>query len=119
MLDRLHTFASRLRWLRPLSVLLGLISFFAAIFLLVQPDEMTTEAWFIPSLLVFCWTVLLYSFLSLFQVIPKRAGRDRPWRKRFMTGMVRAILYGLGLALLGLSIALVLMSYRLVNTGLG
>ncbi len=119
MLDRLQRIARRFYWLRPLSIALGLAAFLAAIFLLVQPDKLLTEEWFIPALLLFCWAVLLYSFLGLFLVVPRRLHKPAPWRLRFASGTLRALLYGLGVALLVLTGALVLVSFKLLNTGIG
>ncbi len=122
MLDRLHKYAFRLRWLRLplvyLSVMAIVLAGYVTIFP-VNPGESVNDSLFIPALLLFCWSILAFSLINVFQVAPPTVDSKLGFFRRQAAKFRRALRSIIALGFLLLSIALAVVSIKLMTTGLG
>ena len=119
MLDRLQQHAARIHWLR--KPLIG-VAVFAVIFVTyvaTNSGEGSNDQLLIPLILLFCWSGLAYCFINLFQVVPPKANSQLNFLRRQLARFRRALLTIVALGFLVLTGALVVVSFKLITTGLG
>ena len=116
MIERLQRIASFLEKIRFLIIILGISSFFVLVVSFLDNPWFDSDLWSIPSLLLFCWSLALFSLEELFVGAPKKLDKGASWRSRASNAMRRAGLRVLGLAFIVLSIALLVLSYQLLRT---
>ena len=118
MQERLHHIATRLVWIQPLVTAVAIAALVAALFFAVAPDA-DAETWLIPALLLFCWSLLVVTLVSMFRTTPPAADRNTGFFRRQMIRLHRAFRNLLALAFLALSLALIILSYKLLAAGVG
>ena len=116
MIERLQRIASFLEKIRFFIIILGILSFILLFISFLDNPWLDSELWSIPSLLLFCWSLALFSLEELFVGVPKKLDKSASWRLRASNTMRRAGLRVLGLAFVVLSIALLVLSYQLLRT---
>ena len=119
MLDALHNTAAKLGWIRPVVILPGLAALGYAVYLAIVPDPSSTSQFFIPSLLIFFWCLLIYCLISVFQQDHPVVDTQASFFRRLTTKVRRAIRTILAFAFLVLTVSLVIVSFKLLTTGLG
>jgi len=112
MLEVLHALAVRLHWLRLVSVFV--ILGFGALFAFAALSENAPDSFFTSGLAGLSWGLLLYIFVSVFQQIPALPNRQDSWWQRVRLRLSRWGYGFLGLATLGFTIAVVVMTIRLL-----
>ncbi len=115
MIDRLGRIAvmvQRGRWLWLLLVVASLALVAASA---VSNPWLADDRWLMPGVVALCWSLTLLSFGRLFESVPPRATRDMAWRRRLARGMHRGMLRVLGLAMLGLSAAVLVLTWQLLR----
>jgi hypothetical protein len=70
MLETLSSISSRLRWLRPIVVIIGLVCLGIFSSSLFDVGYFIEEVYLIPSLACFIWSILLFIMLNAFVNIP-------------------------------------------------
>ena len=116
MIERLQRIASFLEKIRFLIIILGISSFLVLVISFLDNPWFDSDLWSIPSLLLFCWSLALFSLEELFVGAPKKLDKGASWRSRASNATRRAGLRVLGLAFIVLSIALLVLSYQLLRT---
>ncbi|MDB3992197.1 hypothetical protein N9478_01735 [Gammaproteobacteria bacterium] len=116
MIERLQRIASFLQKIRFLIIVLGISSFLVLVVSFLDNPWFDSDLWSIPSLLLFCWSLALFSLEELFVGAPKKLDKGASWRSRASNAMRRSGLRVLGLAFIVLSIALLVLSYQLLRT---
>lgn len=111
MLDLFNALAIRLRWLRPVSVLVvvgcsGLFGY--AVLAENAPDRFITT-----GLIGVCWGLLLFVFLSFFQCLPDMPSPEHSWWQRVRLRLRRWGYGFLGIATIGLTIGVIVGTVRL------
>jgi hypothetical protein len=122
MLERLQQYAIRVQWLRVPFICLSVCSFLLAAYITIvpgNPDEAINDSLFIPAVLLFCWSVLCYCLISVFQVAVPIVDVKMGFFSRLVTKFRRSLRSIITLGFLALSIALVVVSFKLMTTGLG
>ena len=122
MLERLQHYATKVQWLRVPLICLSVLSFLLAAYVAIvpdNPDEVINDSLFIPALLLFCWGVLCYCLISVFKVAVPTLDAKMGFFSRLVARFRRALRSIIVLGFLALSIALVVVSFKLVTTGLG
>ena len=115
MIERLHSIARIIQRLRWIWFLLVLASAAAAVASVVDNPWLADDRWLMPGVVVLCWSLTLLSFGGLFESVPPEAARESPWHRRFARKLQRGLLWLLGLAMIGLTGALLLLSWQLLR----
>ncbi|MDG2140719.1 MAG: hypothetical protein P8K27_04415 [Gammaproteobacteria bacterium] len=116
MIERLQRIASFLAKIRFVIIILGTFSFLVLVISFIDNPWFDSELWSIPSLLLFCWSLALFSLEELFVGVPKKLDKGASWHSRIWNTMRRFGLRVLGLAFIILSTALLVLSYQLLRT---
>lgn len=115
MLDSLILLSSKLRWSKPLVLLLGIIftGVFAASILDIGRFE--SEIYIIPSLVGMLWSVLFFVLINTFPYVPPKPTKDLSFFTRLKIRFQRFIYTILGLAILILTIAVLILSLKMFS----
>ncbi|WP_114418290.1 hypothetical protein [Marinospirillum perlucidum] len=107
LLTGLQKLAKRLGWMRPVSLLLALAGLLLTVASLISQP---LSSWLLSSCLLLLWSLLTYSFLTLFQNLP-RVSPEAGFIKRLKTrlligfyGLLALVVFGLALTLIGFSL---------------
>ena len=122
MLEQLQRYAIAVRWLRVPFIGLSVLAFLLAAYVTIDPggpDERINDALFIPAVVLFCWSILFYCLISVFQVEPPAANSSMGFFKRQATKFRRVLRSIVAMGFLALSISLIVVSFKLITTGLG
>ena len=115
MIERLQRIATILHRFRALITFLGITSFGVFSISMFNNPWIDGNVWLIPSLLLLCWSLALFSLLSLFQRIPDKVDKTSPWRKRLSNSFRRGAYWLAGAAFVALSSALLMLTYQLLR----
>ena len=115
MIERLSRIASHLRGFRPLLLFAALCGIGVLLWRAQQVDVIEQDGTAIASLMVFCWTLLLYAIAQLFQHIPNKTTLADGLLSWLGSRIRRGVFWLLGVALFALALALALLSYQLVR----
>ncbi|MCB1644623.1 MAG: hypothetical protein KDI36_04180 [Pseudomonadales bacterium] len=113
MLDTLKKLSVRFAWARLPLVMLGLVSaglFVASIFGWVQ---FTGQDILIPSLTGALWSGLLWTLIASFPNVPDKPPVESRLLLRLRTGFQRALLMLLAVIVLGLTVILLYLTFKL------
>lgn len=116
MIERLQRIAT---FLRPLRLLIFVIGGFSIVVLLLSLFEnpwLIGDRLLIPSILGFCWSATLYSISKLFAVVPGKPNAGAGFRDRLSIRLRRGGLWILAVLTVGLTIAVVVLSFELLRT---
>ena len=117
VLDRLHQLALRLRWTYPLLMFSGLAALGLSAWVAIFSAENAEETLLIPAVLAFGWCFLGLTFLNLFRSVPARLGPDiKGFLPRIARRLHRGLLWLIAAAFIALTLALLLVSYKLLST---
>lgn len=116
MIERLQGIAIFLSHFRLLLIGLGMGFFGIFVLSLFDTELLHGDDWLIPALVGLCWSLTLYSLSKLFLVVPARADADSAWRVRLSVAIRRGLLWLLALLMIVLSVALLILSYQLMQT---
>jgi hypothetical protein len=113
MLETLSSISSRLRWLRPVVVLSGLI--FLGLFCssLFDIGHFVEEVYLIPGLAGFIWSVLFFILLNAFENIPIKPNRKFAFFSKIKYWFVRLGYRILLVIFLLMTVAGLILSFRL------
>jgi len=78
-----------------------------------QADAVT-----IPALLLFSWSLTAFSLAGLFSAPVEHPGPGARWHERSLFRLRRTALWCLGLVMLGVGLALLLLTWQLLRTWL-
>ena len=118
MIDRLGRIAvtvQRGRWLWLLLVAASSVIVAASA---VSNPWLADDRWLMPGVVGLCWSQTLLSFGRLFESVPPPAARGMAWRSRLARSLQRGLLRLLGLAMLGLSAAVLVLTWQLLRVWL-
>jgi len=118
MLEQLQTLAARMRWTHPLLMLTGIFALIFSGWVVTGSNTSAEESLMIPAILVFGWCFLLLTFLALFKVVPPVAVPGMPFSRRIRLRLRRALLWVIALGFIALTIALLIVSAKLLATWL-
>ena len=125
MLERMQKYAIKIKWLRAPVVCLSLLALFFVAYLTINSGGsvnlagVNSDGLLIPAVLLFCWGILAYSFINIFQAEPPIVNPQNNFFRRQVSKFRRLIRKIIALAFLALSLALVIVSFKLVTTGVG
>lgn len=118
MLERLHSLAVKLAWIQPLAVFAGVLALLTSSYLAIGQDALTDQ-YLIPSILLFCWCLLVFTLVGMFRSPPPAKDASMGFFRRQSVRFNRFLRTLVALAFLSLTAALILLSYRLIVTGIG
>ena len=118
MLETLSFISYKLRWLRPIVAMFGLI--FLGLFCssLFDIGHFTEEVYLIPSLAGFIWSVLFFIVLNAFQNIPIKSDRKFAFFSKIKYWFVRLGYKILSIIFLLMTVAGFILSFRLFSVWL-
>lgn len=114
MIERLQRIATILRPLRPILLLLAAASAGLMGLSLIDNPLISSDQWLIPAIAAMLWSLTLFSMSFFFLDVPV-VDSSMAWRVRLSRKMRRAALWVLGLLFVGLSFALLLLTYQLLR----
>ena len=115
MIERLSRIASHLHGFRLLLLLVALCALGVLLWRAPQVDVIEQDGTAIASLLVFCWSLLLYAVAALFRHSPNKAALADGLLSWLGSRVQRGLYWLLGVALCVLGLAVALLSYQLVR----
>jgi len=118
MLEKLHNLAVKLAWIQPVAVVAGLSALLAAGYLAIGQSALTDQ-YLIPAILLFCWCLLVFTLVGMFRAPPPVIDRSMGFFRRQLVRFHRFLRSLVALAFLSLTVALIVLSYRLVTIGIG
>lgn len=118
MQEKLHELAVRLSWLQPLAAIAGLSAFLVAGYIALDPG-MELERKLIPTILLSCWCLLVFTLISLFRANPPVVDRSQGFFLRQKIRFRRFLRNIIAVLFLVLTAALLILSYRLLVIGIG
>ena len=113
MLETLSSIASRLRWLRPLVLILGLVCLGIFGSSLFDVGYFINEVYLIPSLAGFIWSVLLFIMLNAFVNFPIKPNQKITFFTKIKYWFVRLGYNMLAVIFLLMTVAGLILSFRL------
>lgn len=113
MLETLHRLATSLSGFKPL-VIAGILIFSALAVFGLFTTTPETESLLNSSILGTIWTLLIFSFLQLFQSIPPHPATADGFFKSLCLRTKRGLYYLLSLLMISTTLALLWMSLRLI-----
>ena len=122
MLEQLQRYAVAMRWLRVPFIGLSVFACLLAAYVTIVPsglDETINDSLFIPAVVLFCWSFLFYCLISVFQVEPPAVNSSMGFFRRQITKFRRALLIFVAFGFFALSLSLIVVSFKLISTGLG
>lgn len=120
MLDKLKKIAIKLQWLKPITLLMMLISFaMTGYVLLAQSGIAENDYYLIPSILSVLWSFSVYWCLYTFPNVPEKADKSLGFFKRFVIGCKRFSYYIVTLFASGLSLVIILFTVRALRVWSG
>lgn len=115
MIERLQRIARIIQKLRWILFLLAAASAVLAFASVIDNPWLADDRWLMPGIVALCWALVLLSFGRLFESVPPEATRKMPWHRRLVRKMQRGLLWLLGLAMIGLTGAVLLLSWQLLR----
>ena len=115
MIERLQRIARIIQKLRWILFLLVPASVVVVLGSVVSNPWLADDRWLMPGVVVLCWSLTLLSIGRLFESVPPAASRRMPWLRRIARRMHRALLWLLGLLMIGLTGAVLLLSWQLLR----
>jgi len=119
LLQHLQGFARWLRPARPLFIGLALLSFFIAAFLVLFGDPQSGDSLLLGVVVGLLWCLCALLLIDTFENVPPPASAEQRSLARLKRHIVRLWYALLALAFLGLSIAALLVSKRILGEALG
>ena len=119
MLERLQQFANQLRWSRIPLICLALLAILVAAYVAIFPGDSANDALFIPAILLFCWSALVYGFINMFHSTPPAVDSNMKFFRRQAVRFKRILSSIIALGVLVLTLSLFILSFKLITTGLG
>ena len=116
ILDRLNKIALRWSWGRPFLLVLMVFSVVYCGYVLVASDENGQAIYFIPSLLLFIWSLLSLTFLNAFRQVPMPSVQSDTWGQRLWNKLKRLAYYLLTILLGCATISVLVVTWRLLST---
>ena len=115
MIDRLAKISSRLYWLKPIGFIFssGFLLLFGYSVLFRSAGEM--DVYLIPSILGTLWSLLLISIIYIFPNVPSVPSADVNYIDKVKIRLKRSLYYLMGLIFLVLSIAIILLSLKMLG----
>lgn len=118
MIERLQRIATLLaRFRLPIFVLAGFSLIVLGLSVIENP-WLNGDDLLMPSILGFCWALMLYSVSALFQHIPDQPGEEDGIRRRTSLRLRRLMLWLIGLLTLISIGGLIVLSYQLMRVWL-
>lgn len=115
MIDRLQRIAQRLQILRLPSLVVGALSLVAIAAILLLSASREHDRFVIPSLVALLWSISTYSFVVTFRAVPQRADRTLKGFGRLLRAFARAWFWFVGVAFLGATLAVVVVTLRMTS----
>jgi len=111
-LGRIAVIVQRGRWLWIALALAAAVLIAASV---VENPWLEDDRWLMPGIVALCWPLTLLSFGRLFDSVPPAATDDMSWRGRLSRRLHRGMLWLLGLAMIGLTLAVLLLTWQLLR----
>lgn len=116
--QRLHKLARRLSRYQSGVIVIGMLALLAAGAIAID-EQSPWEQWLIPSLLLCCWSLLVFILIDVFRVEVAEPDRSAGFLRRLQLRFHRLLRNLLALCFVGLTAALVVLSFKLLGTGVG
>ena len=114
MIDRLQRIATAIAFVRLPALAVGLVGLAALIAIILIPGMQTGQRLTIPSVVGLIWGMSTYAFVVTFLGVPEKPGNNLGFFAKLKYKIIRCWYGIVGVVFLGASIAIVLMTMRMV-----
>ncbi|MGD9309359.1 MAG: hypothetical protein PVG51_09485 [Desulfosarcina sp.] len=114
MIDRLQQIATAIAFVRLPALAAGLVGLAALILIILIPGLQPGQRWTIPSIVILIWGMSAYAFVVTFLGVPEKPGNDLGLLAKLKYKIIRCWYGIVGVVFLGASMAIVLMTMRMV-----
>lgn len=120
MIDAFQKIAVRIKPLRYLAVVLGLLCLLAlAVIVLGGPASGEQNRYLVPALVGFIWCLSAYGFIDTFQSVPPRADRSHRFFARIKLHLFRGWFWLLAVLFAASTLAALFLTFKLGSFWLG
>lgn len=115
MIETFSKFAKKYYWLRPILHIVSFAFLALFIYLLLSSESTEKDAYLIPCILGFLWSLLFSSMFSIFPNFPQKVDPEAKFFQRIKQNVVRGFYFLLLVLFVGVSIGVVMLSMKMAN----
>ncbi len=115
MIGTLGSVSRTLQWAKPLTLLLGFVSFCVFFCTIFELAGFTTDIYLMPSVLGTLWSANLHFLISTFHRVPAKPTKELKWFRRLKIRLQRAVYYLLGLLFITLTLSALRTSFSMLG----
>ena len=105
-------------WLQPLVAVLAVVALLVSGYFAINQSA-SADTYLIPALVFFCWCLLIITLIGMFQAPPPQGKQGLGFYGRLLLWFHRKLRSLITLAFLALTVSLIILSYKLLTTGIG
>lgn len=115
MIDKLQRIAQAIQILRPVSGVLGLICLAVIVVSVFISESHEGDRLILPSFVGLLWAMSTYFFLVAFRSVPEKPDKTMRFSSKLKHNIVRAWYWFIGVIFLGTTVAVILVTFRMVS----
>ena len=115
ILEGLQSYANKFRLLKPFALIILVVSLAAAVIIIIKSHSHQDDLFLIPSLLGLVWALNCLGLLYTFPEIPRKSKKEDRFLLKLKLKLKRLWYWILGLLFIFTSIALLIISIRLMG----
>ena len=115
MIETLSKISKKLYWTQPIIMLIGVGSLSFFIYTVFSSGTTENDAYLIPSVLGFIWSLLYLLLVSAFPYVPEKPDQSIKFFKRIKIKFKRGIYYLIGIVFVVTTLSAIVLSFRLIN----
>ena len=113
MIENISVLSRKLYWFKPFTYLIGVGFLCLFIYTLLVSDSSAQDVYLIPSIVGILWCLIFNILITLFRVVPSKPDAKAKLFVKLKARLDRGIYYLFALIFIVLSIAVLVMSFRL------
>lgn len=119
MIDKLQGIAKAIQILRLPSIAVGLISLASMVAIIFISKSHESDRFLIPSIVVLLWAISTYTFIVTFHSVPKKVNKSMKFFSKLKRNINRSWYWFIGVVFVGTTIAVMVLTFRMVSIWLG
>lgn len=120
MIDKLRTAVLKVQWLKPIFVVIAVASIAMFAYVIFGQSGMAKDDYYLlPSVVMLLWSLVACALLFTFVHVPEKPDKSIGFFRRIGIRCKRGYYYILAILSLGTTLAMLLVSFRVVRIWLG
>ena len=115
MINKLQRIAQAIQMLRLPSISVGLISLASMVVIIFISESHGGDRFIIPSFVGLLWALSTYSFIVTFRAVPEKAIETLGFFSKLKHNIYRGWYWFISVVFLGSTVAVILLTYRMVS----